>query len=717
MAKKFNLKKDPELESESKRYANPIASRQFIMEFMKHYAAPLSLSAIKKQFKIRSTSEQDAFEKRIKAMLRDGQIMQDRKDNLILATGLKLLTSQVSHSKELGFFVTTDRGKQIPLQQRFNNILFSGDRILAKVLPKSNHGPECAILVDVIVRRHTKVTGLYKKRNGIGFIEPSSKAFKADVLVASESKTANVGEYVIAEICHYPEVKQPYCIATITEILGDSSVKGVELSVALSAHDIPHEWPDAIYPEIANLKHKISAADLKNRTDLRHKPFVTIDGEDSRDFDDAVYAEKLENDNYKLYVAIADVSHYVRPGTELDKEARNRATSVYFPREVVPMLPEALSNDLCSLVPYKDRLAMVSEMVVNNQGELLSFDFYRAVINSHARLTYNKVFQMLEGSLKTPQFFQEPLTNLHFLYNILCRRRKERGAIEFNSPEARLIFNKEGKIAKIVSSSRNKAHMLIEECMLLANNAAALYLSQHETPSLFRVHGRPDAAKVKQLSSFLGNLGINLRLGKEISSDDYNAITKLVQGKSYEHIVNVVLLRTMQQAVYQPENIGHYGLNYDYYLHFTSPIRRYPDLIVHRCIASIIDKKQHAYSYKKLDELGEHCSNAERRADYASRDVVAWLKCCYMQDKLGVCYSGTITSVTSFGLFVEIDDIFVDGLVHISSLGNDYYDYKPDSNSLIGRKNNQKFSIGNKIKVKVAKVDVNSKFIDFEPIF
>jgi ribonuclease R len=716
MSKKFYLKKDPEAELEAKRYSNPIASRQYIIDFLKCKTSPTGHKSIEKQFNIKSTIQQDALDKRLKAMVRDGQITQDKDNKYTLLKNLQIITSLVLFDKNIGIYVATPNDKKIPIQPRFNNVLFVGDEAKFKILPKSKHNPECAILVEVFNRKHRTVTGLYKEKNGVGFIESSLKAFKTGVIVNKESISAKVGEYVVADIVSYPELNQPNCIATITKVLGDTSVKGVELEVALSSHDIPHTWPNNIYDEIAQLKHKIPVKEIDTRKDLRDLPFVTIDGEDSRDFDDAVYAENLEDGGYKLYVAIADVSYYVRPGTNLDQEALKRATSVYFPREVVPMLPEVLSNDLCSLVPNKDRLAMVAEVDVDENGELVNFNFYRGIIKSHARLTYNKVYQMLEGSIKIPSFLQQPLANLHHLYRLLSTLRNKRGAIEFNTSESRLIFNKDGKIDKIVASSRNVAHMIIEECMLLANNAAALFLAKHESPTLYRVHAAPELSKIKQLGPFLSYFGINAKLGKNISANDYNSIITEAKGKSYEHVVNVVLLRTMQQAVYQPENIGHYGLAYDFYLHFTSPIRRYPDLIVHRCLGAIIDKKQNPFSYKKLIDLGQHCSTAERRAEYASRDVEAWLKCCYMQDKLGVSYNGVITSVTNFGLFVEIDDIHIDGLVHISNLGDDYYDFDPELNSIIGRKTKQKFTIGSKIRVKVAKVDVNSKFIDFEPI-
>jgi len=720
MTKKFKLKKDPKSQEESRRYDNPIASREFILQYFKFEAKPLGIKDIERQFSINSKQQKIAIERRLKAMLRDGQLLLDRTNNYVLVANLKLIKSKVYHNKDLGFHIVTENEHKVPLQNRFHNIVFSGDTVLIKVLPANIHGQKCAILVEVLERVHKTVTGLYQEKKGVGYIEPSLKSFKTNVVVSKNDVGAKAGQYVVATITNYPEGRSLFCVVDITEVLGDSTVAGVELNVALSAHDIPHTWPEEIYPEVASLSHSIPAAEIANRKDLRNLPFVTIDGEDSRDFDDAIYALRLQNGDFTLYVAIADVSYYVTPGSAFDNEAKNRATSVYFPREVVPMLPEALSNDLCSLVPNQDRLAMVAKIQLNSDGSLSGYEFCRAVINSHARLTYTKAFKMLQGEMKIPSWLEAPLRDADALYHLLAKIRKNRDAIEFNTPETKLLFNSNGKIDKIIAISRNRAHLIIEECMLLANNVTALFLEKNNCPTLYRVHAKPEQAKIEKLYAFLANFNIKFKADRVITAAEYNKIMRQVKGESYEHIVNIMLLRTMQQAVYQPDNIGHFGLCYKDYLHFTSPIRRYPDLIVHRCIASIInnDKKLPTpYSHKRLIGLGELCSVAERRAEMASRDVVAWLKCCYMQDKLGEIYAGTVSSVTNFGLFVEIDNIFVDGLVHISSLDNDYYDYDSNTNSLIARRANKKFRIGDRLKVKIAKVDINAKFIDFEPIF
>ncbi|MEE3002868.1 MAG: ribonuclease R [Pseudomonadota bacterium] len=717
MSDKFKLKKDPQAAIEAKRYNNPIASRAFILEFLKFKGKAVTFATLAQQFSLKTKEQKHALETRLRAMMRDGQITEDKNNKILIVKKLKPVQATILSTKEKGIYALTKAGEEVFLQARFTKLVLSGDKVLVKILPKNHKHSEVAILDKIVEHQHKTVTGLYKIENGVAKIEPALKSFKFEVFAVETKIKAQPGQYVVAKITHYPELNKPHCTAEVIKLLGDTSVNGVELSVAISAHDIPHKWPAGIYPEVAKLGSEISTSEVDRREDLRSLPFVTIDGEDSRDFDDAVYAYLNDDGTSNLYVAIADVSHYVKTGSELDKEALNRATSVYFPREVVPMLPEALSNDLCSLVPNKDRLAMVAKLSLDSKGKLKSYEFCRALIKSHARLTYTKVFKMLTAELDTPVWFQQPLAALHKLYEQLSKLRKARHAIEFSAPESRIIFNKEGKIAKIVTQQRNKAHLIIEECMLVANNAAALYLEKHKVPTLYRIHAAPEAKKVVVLEAFLAQLGLEIKFGKRIKPQDYNHIMQLAKGKSFEHIVNVMLLRTMQQAVYQPENIGHYGLCYENYLHFTSPIRRYPDLIVHRCLAAILDSATtNTYTSKNLTELGQHCSMAERRAEIASRDVVSWLKCCYMQDKIGQTFQGIISSVTSFGLFVEIKDIHIDGLVHISSLGNDYYDFNPALNQLIGRKDKKRFSIGGNIKVKVARVDINAKFIDFEPI-
>jgi len=718
MSKKFTRQHDPDAQKEAKRYDSPIVSRTFILEYLQSTGKPVGLKALLKTFAIRKKNEKIAFERRLKAMLRDGQLILDRAQKYSVAQALELVKGAVVYVKDQGYAVQLDHERQIPLQSRYQNLVFAGDQVLVHIIPASTFRQCSALLVQVIERMYTTVTGRYQERNGVRYIEPSMKGFKCDVVVAKNLAKAKIGEYVVADIIAYPEGKQHFCTVHISRVLGDPTMPGIELLVAKSAHAIIDTWPEAIYPEIEALSYTIDSETIASRCDLRHLPLVTIDGEDSRDFDDAVYAERQADGGFILHVAIADVSHYVPVGSALDESAYARATSVYFPREVVPMLPEALSNDLCSLVPEQDRLALVATMHLDAAGHLLRYQFRQAVIHSHARLTYNKVYRMLQGELPVMDWFTQPLAALEGLYQQLIRQRAQRGAIEFNTAETQLIFNKEGKIAKIVPARRNIAHKMIEECMLLANHAAACFLQDKKAPTLFRVHASPTESKMAKLQPMLTQLGVRYPADEEVTADTYNRIMAQVEDSPYAHIVNVLLLRTMQQAAYQPDNIGHFGLCYKDYLHFTSPIRRYPDLLVHRAIVHCLEQPEAKpiFSYKQLVGIGQHCSMAERRADFASRDVIAWLKCCYMQDKVGEIFMGTVSGVTNFGLFVELDGLMVDGLVHISSLDNDYYTYDPVYNRLRGRREKRGYGLGDRLRIQVARVDLQAKFMDFEPL-
>ena len=540
-------------------------------------------------------------------------------------------------------------------------------------------------------------------------------------------------------ITHQPN-KRNQAVGEVAEILGEHMAPGMEIDVAIRTHEIPHEWPAEASNEAAQLKAEVSEADKQDRIDLRDMPFVTIDGEDARDFDDAVYCRKRTLGGWRLYVAIADVSHYVRIGTALDAEAHRRATSVYFPERVIPMLPEAISNGLCSLNPHVDRLVMVCEMTISGNGKLGGYQFYEGLIHSHARLTYTKVGAMLDGDneqcLPLRQEYEhvvKPLDQLHKLYSALRSARDARGAIDFETQETRIIFGEDRKIDAIVPVHRNDAHKLIEECMLAANVSTAKFLEKHKLDGLFRVHKGPKPSKLENLRGFLGEMGLSLKGGDEPQPKHYQALLSSIKDRPDANLVQTVMLRSLSQAVYTPENEGHFGLGYPAYAHFTSPIRRYPDLLVHRAIRSVIQSKQssryvkritatqkqpaspwYPYSTANVVVFGEHCSTAERRADAAVWDVEGWLKCEYMQGHIGDYFYGTINAVTSFGLFVELEDVYVEGLVHISALPGDYYHFDAAKHCLQGERSGKSFRLGDTIEVQVVRVDLDEKKIDFE---
>jgi ribonuclease R len=493
----------------------------------------------------------------------------------------------------------------------------------------------------------------------------------------------------------------------------------MEIEVAIQSYNLPSEWPEAVRDEIAGWGEEIPDEARVGREDIRHLPLVTIDGEDARDFDDAVYCERTPK-GWKLYVAIADVSYYVCPETALDGEAQKRGTSVYFPNRVIPMLPEVLSNGLCSLNPETDRLCMVCEMNISQDGVLLKSRFFTGLMNSHARLTYNEVAAILAGDKaerRKRRGLIHHLEELHSLYKAFRRAREERAAIDFDTQESRIIFGEGKKIEKIVPVVRNDAHKLIEECMLAANTAAARFLERHKLPHLVRIHEGPGAEKLADLRALLGRLGLSLGGGDKPEPKDYCRLTDEIAGRPDEHLIQTVLLRSMAQAVYSPEQKGHFGLALEMYTHFTSPIRRYPDLLVHRAIRHAIEGKKKGtfpYGTNEMSHLGEHCSFTERRADEATRNVVAWLKCEYMQDKLGEEFSGVISAVTAFGFFVELKDIFIEGLVHVSGLDQDYFHYDPAGLCLKGERTGKTYRLGDVVQVIVARVNLDERKIDLE---
>ena len=737
MARK-GRKADPHAAREAANYDNPIPSREFILEQLRAADRPLDHGQVAELLGLTEDRDLDALRNRLRAMQRDGQLMVDRRGALGVVDAMNLLRCRIQgHRDGYGFAMPVAGGDDVFLSARQMRNFFDGDTVLVAVSGMDRRGRPEGKVVEVLERGIDRVVGRYQEESGIGVVIPDNARITQDVLIPPKAKGgANNGQIVTAEITDYPSGRLG-AKGRIVEVLGDHLDPGLEIDVAIRAHGIPFEWPEAVADEAGHLREEVAEADKRARIDLRDLPFVTIDGEDAKDFDDAVYCRKKRLGGWKLWVAIADVSHYVLPGEALDSEAARRGNSVYFPERVVPMLPEVLSNGLCSLKPEVDRLAMVVEMDLTRDGQLGKFQFFEAVIHSHARLTYTQVGRVLAGDDEpaVPKARIPELQRLHELYKVLRVAREERGAIDFETVETRIIFDEQRKIAEIVPVVRNDAHKLVEECMLCANVATARFFEKHPLPTLFRVHEGPGEERLENLRAFLGELGLGLRGGASPSPRDYQALMEEIQDRPDAHVIQTMLLRSLRQAVYQPENKGHFGLNYDGYAHFTSPIRRYPDLIIHRGIRAVIRSKQRSrlvrrasgattipreesypYDERTMVMLGEQCSVTERRADDATRDVDAWLKCEYLQDRVGEEFAGVVAAVTSFGLFVELSDLYIEGLVHITALPGDYYRFDPAHQRLVGERSGRTFQLGDKLTVQVARVDLDDKKIDLEPV-
>ncbi|SFT74045.1 ribonuclease R [Pseudomonas marincola] len=741
---------DPEAAREAEKYENPIPSRELILSHLAERGSPANREQLLEEFGLTTDEQVEALRRRLRAMERDGQLIYTRRGTYAPVDKLDLVLGRISgHRDGFGFLVPDDGSDDLFLSPAQMRLVFDGDRALARVAGLDRRGRREGAVVEVISRGHETIVGRYYEESGIGFVIPDNPKIQQEVLVTQgRNGGAKQGQFVQVTITHWPTQRfQPQ--GDVTEVVGNYMAPGMEIDVALRTYDIPHVWPDAVIKEAHKLKPEVEEKDKEKRVDLRHLPFVTIDGEDARDFDDAVYCEKsggswrLFSGGWKLYVAIADVSHYVKVGSALDAEAQVRGNSVYFPERVIPMLPEELSNGLCSLNPHVDRLAMVCEMTISKTGQMTDYQFYEAVIHSHARLTYNKVSAMLEQPKSTEgkQLRSEykevlpDLKQLYSLYQVLLSARHERGAIDFETQETRIIFGSGRKIAEILPTQRNDAHKLIEECMLAANVATAAFMQKHEIPALYRVHDGPPPERLEKLKAFLGELGLSLQRGKSKdgpSPKDYQALLETIKDRPDYHLIQTVMLRSLSQAVYSADNQGHFGLNYDAYAHFTSPIRRYPDPLIHRAIRSVIRSridtphvkragatsmpKARIYPYDEamLEELGEQCSMSERRADEATRDVVNWLKCEFMKDRVGEVFPGVITAVTGFGLFVELTDIYVEGLVHVTALPGDYYHFDPVHHRLAGERSGRNFRLGDTVEVRVMRVDLDERKIDFE---
>ncbi len=692
------------------------------MEILDEYGRPMSRSKLFDKLDLSSESQQESLGFRLKAMLRDGQIMQDRRGRFCLLQKINLLRGTVQgHPDGFGFFIPDDGSEDMVLSAKEMRAVMHGDVVLAYQSGLDRRGRPEAKIHEVLEHANTTVVGRFFTDHGVNFVIPDSKRLTQDISIPQEFiGEAKNGQIVLVELIAYPN-KRSQAIGRVIHILGEHMAPGMEIQVAIHAHGIPFEWPDDVLAEVGKIPQQISEEQLKGRTDLRNLPFVTIDGEDAKDFDDAVYCYKKPKGGFQLYVAIADVSHYVAKDSALDQEAARRGNSVYFPGKVVPMLPEALSNGVCSLNPHVDRLCMVAELSITQEGKISRSRFYRAVIHSHARLTYTAVGAWLEQGKadEKHQALWPMLESLYDLYHVLLDTRRLRGAMDFETTETRIEFDENKKIKCIVPVIRNDAHKLIEECMLAANVATARFLEKAEIPTLYRVHAAPEEDKITALRQFLGELGLSLGGGRKPGPKDFQRTMNMIGDRPEKHLIETVMLRSLKQAQYVESNEGHFGLAYSAYTHFTSPIRRFPDLLIHRAIGHLLDNHpvyEFEYSHEDMNRLGKHSSMTERRADEATREVITWLKCEYMQDKLGQVFKGRISAVTSFGIFVELDEIYVEGLVHVTSLKNDYYTFDSAKHRLIGARGGQVYRLGDKMTVLVARVDLNERKIDFEPV-
>ncbi len=730
---------DSQAADEAARYENPIPSRLFIMETLEKRGAPTSHRSLCRELGVEDEEQKEALMFRLKAMIRDGQLLQNRKNAFALISKLDLIKGRVQGNKDgFGFLIPDEGGEDLYLSPREMRQLFDGDRAVVRETGTDHRGRREGQLVEVIERNTTQLVGRFYTESGAAFVVPENQRINREVIVQPGPLMPTDGQYVLLEITEQPG-KRNMPMGIIKEILGDRADAGMEIDVAVRTHNIPHVWPEDVEKQCRKFKAEVAERDKPRRVDLRDTPFVTIDGEDARDFDDAVYCETKKSGGWRLYVAIADVSHYVKPTTALDKEAENRGTSVYFPGHVIPMLPEILSNGLCSLNPDVDRLAMVCEMTISAAGKLSGYKFYEGLIRSHARLTYNQVWEMLSRPLsdegkqyrKDRKALVPHIEELYNLYNTLIKVRAERGTIDFETVETQIVFGRNRKIDQIVPAVRNDAHKIIEECMLCANVSAAKFLAKHNLPGLYRVHEGPTLEKRLNLNSFLGSLGLSVPSGKITPADIQILLSKVKDRPDYQ-VIQTVVLRSMSQAIYTNDNQGHFGLAFKEYAHFTSPIRRYPDLLVHRAIRHIIrsditsrhvqrtgaktlsKKSIYPYEAESIHQLGEHCSGTERRADLATRDAMDWLKCEYMQQHIGQTFTGVVSAVTGFGLFVELRDVYVEGLVHVTGLPDDYYHYDNVHHRMRGERSGRTFGLGDELEVIVSSVNLDDKKIDFE---
>ncbi len=705
-----------------KPYKHPIPSRNELIQFLEKAGRPLKVKEIIQEFGLTGERMRALLEERLDTMHRAGQIIENRRREYCLTAKLDLVTGTVSgHPDGFGFVVRdAGDGDDVYLSAREMRSLFDGDRVVIRVAGFDRRGKPEGKLVEVLERAAREVAGQFIRERGIGLVIPDNPKIAHRVLIAKgETGGAKHGQMVVAEILDYPtHVEQ--ATGRIVKIIGAPDQKGIATDIAIHSNGIPTEWPRAVRQQVKRFGTTVPTAAKKGRVDLRDVDLVTIDGADARDFDDAVFCEQV-GEGWRLLVAIADVAHYVDIDSPLDKQATVRGTSVYFPDRVVPMLPEELSNGLCSLNPKVDRLCLVCDMRVGKTGKVTRSSFVEGVMRSKARLTYAQVNDFLTGKTtnSVPRRLHRRLRDLQGLYQAFAKNRSRRGAIELDLPMTKFELNEDGEIVRIVTSPRNDAHRLIEECMIAANVQAAKFLRRHRIWSLYRVHARPDPERFDELRQYLVSLGLKVPHSEHVEPMQFNRLLAQVAGRPDSAAISMAMLRSLTHAEYTPNNIGHFGLALDAYAHFTSPIRRYPDLLVHRAIRHIIrGGKPGAFPYDKgrMERLGAITSAHERRAEDATREVEAWLKCQYMLDRVGEDYPGVVTGVTNFGLFVQIPELQIDGLVHVTSLQNDYYKFDANRQQLVGERTGRAYSLGEAMTVQVQRVDMDTRRIDFRPL-
>jgi len=715
---------DPDYAGEKERHESPLPSRRFLLKALGGHAGPLTAAELGVHLGL-SPQETEALDKRLQAMVRDGQLVQNRRAAYGPLPRMNVVKGRVQgHRDGYGFLIREDAGgPDIFLGPRQMRQLLPGDVVLVRISGQDARGRPEGTVVEVVERMTQSIVGRYVLQQGLGYVIPDNPRITHDILVPPGAHGgAKAGQMVVVELTTPPGART-LPAGRVKEVLGDHLAPGMEIEAAIRAHGLPHEWPEPVEREAAALPKTVSARDCEGRHDFRTIPLVTIDGEDARDFDDAVFAQRQKAGGWKLWVAIADVGAYVKSGSALDREGLLRGNSVYFPERVIPMLPEALSNGLCSLNPEVDRLCMVCELRIDDDGEIQGSHFYEGVMHSQARLTYTEVFTALEdphGPEGTRRKHLLPhLQALDAVFAALFKARQRRGAIDLDSTETKVVFGADRKIERIVPVTRNRAHRIIEECMIAANIEAARYVIRHERPAPHRVHAQPDVMKVQLLREFLAERGMVLGGGDKPRPKDYARLLNRARGRPDYGLIQTVALRSLMQARYSAEPTGHFGLALEHYAHFTSPIRRYPDLLLHRAIKNVLHKRRVAdlgYTAPDIEAHSAHCSTTERRADEATRDVLTWLKCEYMSNRMGESFTGVVTAVVPFGLFVELEGLYIEGLVHISSLKNDYYKHEGAMHRLRGERSGRVYGLGQKLRVKVVRVNLDERKIDLEPL-